>query len=40
MQRDPVKGEYWVVKKELTKSDYLKNTRLKRHAIELGILKE
>jgi hypothetical protein len=40
MQRDPLKGEYWVVKKELTKSDFLKNTMLKRHAIELGIIKE
>ena len=40
MQRDPLKGEYWVVKKELTKPDFLKISRLKRHAIELGILKE
>lgn len=40
MQRDPAKGEYWVIKKELTKSDFLKITRLKRHAIELGILQK
>lgn len=38
MQRDPIKSEYKVIKKELTKSDFLKITRLKRHAVELGIL--
>lgn len=40
LQRDSAKCQYWVIQKELTKSDFLKNTRLKRHAIELGILKE
>ena len=38
MQRDSLKGEYWVVKKELTREDYLKIERLGRHAAELGIL--
>lgn len=38
MQRNPIKGEYWVVKKELAKSDFLKITRLKRHAVEIGII--
>ncbi len=40
MQRDSLKGEYKVVKKELTKDDYLKNTLLKRAAISIKILKE
>lgn len=40
MQRDPLKCEYWVIKKELTRPDYLKITRLKKHAEELGVLKE
>lgn len=39
MQRDPVKGEYWVVKKELSKEDYLKISRLKQHAIQIGVIK-
>ena len=40
MQRDSLKGEYKVVKKELTKEDYLKNTLLKRAAISIKIIKE
>lgn len=40
MQREPLKAEYWVLKKELTKEDYLKIGRLKRHAIELGVLEK
>ncbi|MFH1209940.1 MAG: DUF2087 domain-containing protein [archaeon] len=40
MQRDSYKGEYKVIKKELFREDYLKITSLKRHAIELGVLKE
>jgi hypothetical protein len=35
MSRDPYKGEYKVVKKELTKEDYEKITTLKRHAEDL-----
>nr|MBI4157084.1 DUF2087 domain-containing protein [Candidatus Woesearchaeota archaeon] len=38
MQRDPLKGEYWVVKRNLTKEDIEKNTLLKRHAKAYKIL--
>ncbi|MBW3018093.1 DUF2087 domain-containing protein [Candidatus Woesearchaeota archaeon] len=38
MQRDPAKAEYWVIKYELSKEDFLKIDRLKRHAKELGII--
>lgn len=38
MQRDVVKSVYWVVKKELVREDYLKITRLKKHAEEIGVL--
>ena len=39
MQRDPAKSEYWVIKKELSKEDYLKISRLKQHAIQIGVIK-
>lgn len=39
MQRDSVKGKYWVVKKELSREDYFKITRLKQHAVQVGIIK-
>jgi len=32
LHRNPYKGEYKVIKKELSKEDYEKNTLLKRHA--------
>jgi len=35
MQRDPYKGEYKVIKKELTKEDYEKNILLRRHAKDI-----
>lgn len=35
MQRDPYKSEYKVIKKELTKEDYEKNTLLRRHAKDI-----
>ncbi|MBD3259894.1 DUF2087 domain-containing protein [Candidatus Woesearchaeota archaeon] len=38
MQRDPAKAEYWVVKYELSKEDFLRIDRLKRHAKEIGII--
>ena len=37
MQRDALKMEYQVRKKELTKEDYEKNTLLRRHAKDVGI---
>jgi hypothetical protein len=39
MQRDPIKMEYKVVKKELSKEDYENNTLLKRHAKDIEIIK-
>ena len=38
MQRDPYKGEYWVVKRELSKEDIRKNTLLKKHAEPFKVL--
>lgn len=38
MRREPLTGEWAVVKKELEKEDYLSNRRLKRHAKDLGIV--
>jgi len=38
MQRDPAKSEYWVIKKELLKEDYIRITRLKQHAIQIGVI--
>ena len=35
MSRDPYKSEYKVIKKELTKEDYEKNTLLRRHAKDI-----
>ena len=38
MQRDPFKQKYSVIKKKLSKEDYLKISSLKRHAKDLGII--
>lgn len=40
MGRDSSTGEWTVLKKELKREDYLATTRLRRHAKDLGILKE
>ena len=40
MQRNPRTGEYWVVKKELTKEDIRNNTRLRRHTKPFRILED
>lgn len=40
MQRNPYTSMYWVVKRELFKPDFLKISRLKQHALEIGILKD
>ena|SRR3989344_8861972 len=40
MQRKPLTGEYWVVKRIFTKEDVRKNTILRRHAQPYKILEE
>lgn len=40
MQRNSVTGEYWVVKRVLTKEDVRNNTLLRRHAEPFKILEE
>jgi hypothetical protein len=40
MQRDPQKGEYWVVKRTLTEDDIRNNTLLRRHAKPFKVLEE
>ena len=38
MQRNSITGEYWVVKRILTKEDVRKNTLLRRHAEAYKVL--
>jgi len=40
MQRDPYKGEYWVVKRDLTQDDIRNNTLLRQHAKAFKVLEE
>lgn len=39
MGRDSINDKYWVIKKELLKEDFMKITRLKQHACELGLFR-
>ncbi len=40
MKRDPLTGEWEVIKKELEKEDYISIRRLRRHARDIGLLKD
>lgn len=40
LQRDSANSNYWVTKRELTKEDIQKNTRLKRHFESYNLKKE